>query len=686
MKTVVEEVKKSGDGIVDVKNAKALGRIEIMESPTRREKAVKTGMKIVERAASEKQTEAGVLDGDLVSPAQGFMDTTDSEGGQEMEIDADDSEMELSATKVVENGRRQVARSSNVPRCAAEELRDQSIAENRQLMLDLGLIVEKPKKAATKRKAPAAPAQPTRRSGRERKAVKYTDDDEDWEEENCGNKRKRGKVSKVEQEQKTKRLRRSNRDVPVIDYAAADPNLDSGVYCMGCRDYTPPPCKTHGEIDMQFVHPGSLGLKVAKSTIAFSGQGLFNFGSIIYEGTMIGPYTGTYIPVDEYKAREMVGKESGNAWVIYDSETLKIPVGYVDPGRTYDPNLNLLTKANHPDREFKQSLVAVQFEKQIYYRAALDILVGTEVFVSYGPEYAMDLGIRMENYNTFEGKENHSTVAVPCTLCDTNFSSQLLLELHLNPENGRLSYCRGKMLERMKDRKYKCNECEKAYKSPEELQEHVQTAHEKLKKFGCNICGKEYATNGGLATHIKTAHRGERVGCEHPDCVQTFTNATDMRRHYKNVHLEERDFQCPTCSLTFQEKSDLKQHVDSIHLRKRFLCPIADCGCTFGVKSNLTRHVNDVHKKERCFPCVHPGCDYTAARAQHLSDHVAGVHGTAMPFLCTFRGCDFATSTNIKLATHMKKAKKHEEDRKRAKIIDEACDGILNPFLCKVKT
>ena len=312
MKTMVEEAKKSGDGIGDVKNAKALGIIEIKElEVTRREKEVKTGMKIslmveaakegvcesgvakyVERAGSEKQTEVGVLDGDLVSPAQGFMDTTDSEGGQEMEIDADDSEMELSATKVVENGRRQVARSSNVPRCAAEELRDQSIAENRQLMLDLGLIVEKPKKAATKRKAPAAPAQPTRRSGRERKAVKYTDDDEDWEEENCGNKRKRGKVSKVEQEQKTKRLRRSNRDVPVIDYAAADPNLDSGVYCMGCRDYMPPPCKIHGEIDMQFVHPGSLGFKVAKSTIAYSGQGLYNFGSIIYEGTMIGQRTG----------------------------------------------------------------------------------------------------------------------------------------------------------------------------------------------------------------------------------------------------------------------------------------------------------------------------------------------------------------------------------------------------------
>ena len=306
-----------------------------------------------------------------------------------------------------------------------------------------------------------------------------------------------------------------------------------------------------------------------------------NFGSTIYEGTMIGPYTGTYIPVDEYKAREMVGKESGNAWVIYDSETLKIPVGYVDPGRTYDSNLNLLTKANHPDREFEQSLVAVQFEKRIYYRAAFDILVGKEVFFSYGPEYAMDLGIRMESYNTFEGKENHSTVAVPCTLCDTNFSSELLLELHLNPENGRLSCCRGKILERMKEKKCNCNKCEKAYKSPEELHEHFQIAHEKLKKFGCNTCGKEFTTNGNLATHIKTVHSGKMVACEDSDCCKMLTQVSNMKTHYKNVHLGQKAFQCPTCGLTFKEKANVKQHVDSIHLRKRFLCPIADCGCTF---------------------------------------------------------------------------------------------------------
>ena len=65
---------------------------------------------------------------------------------------------------------------------------------------------------------------------------------------------------------------------------------------------------------------------------------------------------------------------------------------------------------------------------------------------------------------------------------------------------------------------------------------------------------------------------------------------------------------------------------------------------------------------------------------------MAGVHGTVKPFVCTFRGCDFATSTNCNLASHMKKAKMHEEDRKRAKIIDEACDKILHPFLCKVRT
>ena len=70
--------------------------------------------------------------------------------------------------------------NSALPRSAIELRREKNIAENRQKMIELGLIEEKKPKRIAKKKGPAAPAAPTRQSTRKRAAVKYTDD-ADWE-------------------------------------------------------------------------------------------------------------------------------------------------------------------------------------------------------------------------------------------------------------------------------------------------------------------------------------------------------------------------------------------------------------------------------------------------------------------------------------------------------------------------
>ena len=157
-----------------------------------------------------------------------------------------------------------------------------------------------------------------------------------------------------------------------------------------------------------------------------------------------------------------------------------------------------------------------------------------------------------------------------------------------------------------------------------------------------------------------------------------------MRKHYKTSHLGLSAFKCPTCGKTFKRNEGLKKHIDNVHIGKRFFCP--DCDVTFSNRSNLTKHVQSVHKKERLHPCTHPGCDYSAAQPGTLRRHVAGVHGTEKSCICTFRGCDYATTTKNSLYQHMKKAKVHEDDREVAKIMEEACDKILNPFLCKVRS
>ena len=93
-----------------------------------------------------------------------------------------------------------------------------------------------------------------------------------------------------------------------------------------------------------------------------------NKGPTIPKGTLIGPYTGTFVSMKDYKEVEKKGRESGYAWLLYDSETLDKPYGYIDPGAAPDPVANLLAKANHPSKKDKLCLEGCQFKGTIFYR------------------------------------------------------------------------------------------------------------------------------------------------------------------------------------------------------------------------------------------------------------------------------------------------------------------------------
>ena len=96
-------------------------------------------------------------------------------------------------------------------------------------------------------------------------------------------------------------------------------------------------------------------------------------------------------------------------------------------------------------------------------------------------------------YATFSGRENHKTVAVVCSACNGSFSSQEFLAKH------------------------KC---------------FVQT------EPGCQLCPKTSSSSRGLTVHIKRKHtvatrssaarlvKGERVPCEEPGCIKTFSQAS----------------------------------------------------------------------------------------------------------------------------------------------------------------
>merc|ERR1712013_576836 len=382
----------------------------------------------------------------------------------------------------------------------------------------------------------------------------------------------------------------------------------------------------------QFVHPSQLDLRVVTSSVPSAGQGLMNKGPTIPKGTLIGPYSGTFVSTKDYKEVEKKGRESGYAWLLYDSETLDKPYGYIDPGAAPDPVANQLAKANHPSKKDKLCLVGCQYRGTIFYRAIKDILRHQEVFVDYGPE-------------------NHKTVAVSCSTCGASFSSQDYYDAHVP-------------------------KCGKRKTSPSDGVKSTKTV-------SCDdeSCDKEFSNGRNMRQHYKAVHLGEVFVCNYVECNKSFTQKYGLDRHVKTVHLGERAFKCRTCGLSFSQLANLNVHKDAVHLGKRpFVCEEEGCGETFTKSGHLKRHIRSKHTEAPRLSCTHPGCSATFKQPENLKYHLMD-HTGERPFPCPYGSCGERFKSKAKVNAHIKKAKKHEGHRKASKIIDK----YLLPFTCQVE-
>ena len=282
-------------------------------------------------------------------------------------------------------------------------------------------------------------------------------------------------------------------------------------------------------------------LEVAKSTVKMkdAGEGVFNRGQVIPEGTVFGPYTGNFIPVAEYEEIEKAGLESGNAWEIWDDEKT---VGYIDPGMKPDSTVHWMSKVNCANTAYDQNLVGFQLAGQVYYKAIVDIVLGVELMVFYGETYARGMGINMEMYEKYVGKEDQTKEAVACKYCKSTFEGMKKLEEHLEKGENMAYRCGVKQTTEMVrmaetgERWYVCKKCGKGFKKRSLLNFH-RSVHSKVKAFHCMAagCGKAYSRKNHLDRHKKVVH--DCVYHECPDCGKRFGRKSSFTTHYKIVHL-----------------------------------------------------------------------------------------------------------------------------------------------------
>ncbi|XP_026736502.1 uncharacterized protein LOC113500043 isoform X1 [Trichoplusia ni] len=192
---------------------------------------------------------------------------------------------------------------------------------------------------------------------------------------------------------------------------------------------------------------------------------------------------------------------------------------------------------------------------------------------------------------------------------------------------------------------YKCNQCDLTFPNSWSLAYHRKKIHGKTGpddpgstskimrddyRIPCRDCDEVLPNKTALYKHRKKEHsdgaarvkkQGEDSGtggaCSR--CHATFTHASDLHKHVKEVHKQETEASCTSC-LTLDYRvppsQPLGNPAQAGQARRPHLCPV--CGHAFRTLSMRNEHLR-VHTGERPFPC--DVCGVAFRRSTAMRNH-----------------------------------------------------------------
>ncbi|XP_037820595.1 transcription factor grauzone-like [Lucilia sericata] len=115
---------------------------------------------------------------------------------------------------------------------------------------------------------------------------------------------------------------------------------------------------------------------------------------------------------------------------------------------------------------------------------------------------------------------------VPCDICGVELTSKYLLNRH-----------KKKMHTEENQQEQRCPYCSKVSPNMHAHRQHVNYAHTMERKHACNMCEKKFKRPLELREHLST-HTGEPLyTCPH--CTRTFISSANMHKHRKAAHPKE---------------------------------------------------------------------------------------------------------------------------------------------------
>ncbi len=187
-----------------------------------------------------------------------------------------------------------------------------------------------------------------------------------------------------------------------------------------------------------------------------------------------------------------------------------------------------------------------------------------------------------------------------CALCNQLFMSKNALMSHINflhhtKNPNQCKLCQRSFLKQsyLTQHVAAVHKQRPAFSSEQNMAEHIETAHDKLKHFTCTLCKKSFVSKHSLVKHIDSFHPKLKKGkCKL--CDKYFVRKPYLKQHIKLVH-EQNCFSCTLCGHTFQGNEELTSHVNAVHARPHPF-PCTECNMSFAKKAHMKNHRSIKHK------------------------------------------------------------------------------------------